>query len=751
MLMECPACSHQNADGARFCSSCGALLSVEPGEGLVGQTLGGRYAVRRVIGEGGMGVVYEAEQRMGSHLRKVAIKTLLPELSHDHALVSRFYRECGTVAQLEHPNTIRFYDFGETPDGALYIAMEFVSGQALTDAIAQGPMPAARVLKILRQVCGALHEAHGLGIIHRDLKPDNIILTDRAGERDVVKLLDFGIAARTGPNAEGQTKLTQQGTVLGTPPYMSPEQLAGQPLDGRSDIYSLGVIAYEMLTGQLPFDADSPWMWAHKHMTEPPRSLATFPGLDIPPVIVDAVMRALAKRPDDRPRNALEFYRELSAGELEGFVDLAPPEERSPDTSPMGAPPPMRQVATEDEPLVFAPAVRTASAMAAPVAPPVPYRRRSRGWGWIVAAGSLIGAAAVAALLVFGQPGQPSPTLPLTATAPGIRCSRDHRRAARRYDGRADERATRRTDDDAGASRCAQAAEPPDRAEPAGAAGFHAVDADVPGAGAAAARVGQPDADAAAYRPYPEPSAAEPARTRRRRRSNRSPPPVRPATRRARRRTRSPEATRRPRSRCTTAAAPPAEARPRSATRCRGSAAPRRRWCARARSAATAPAPAAPRAPPRRLARAPLRRQRCRRRAADVIDVATSMPTSEQPDAEHEQHGADGDRRHRRDLPRARARIGEAELDRGEAAGLAALLARQGEVGRADRGLVRLFVHPAVSLHSFRRDVEGDRPRRFKCAEIGPFPCSPTTRGSAPARARAPCGAGRRSSRSTPS
>lgn len=414
--MDCPACGRENAEGARFCSDCGALMAVAEGEGLVGQTLGGRYVVKRVIGEGGMGVVYEAEQRMGSHLRKVAIKTLLPELSHDHGLVSRFYRECGTVSQLEHPNTIRFYDFGETPDGALYIAMEFVGGEPLTDVIAQGPMPSGRALNILRQVCGALHEAHNLGIVHRDLKPDNIILTERAGERDFVKLLDFGIAARTGPNAERQTKLTQQGTVLGTPPYMSPEQLAGQPIDGRSDIYSLAVIAYEMLTGRLPFDAESPWEWAHKHMTEAPRPLRTFPALDVPPAIADAVMRALSKRPEDRPRSALEFYRELCGGKLEGFVDVVPTVEQAPNTSPMGAPPPMQRVATEDEPLVVAPAVRTASAMAAPVMPPPVRRRRSGKWGYVVAAGGLIAAGALAAVLVFAPPQAHTATPPIAIT-----------------------------------------------------------------------------------------------------------------------------------------------------------------------------------------------------------------------------------------------------------------------------------------------------------------------------------------------
>ena len=222
--MNCPVCNHSNVESARFCAHCGVLMGQPAGEGrgLIGQVLGGRYLVARVIGEGGMGVVYEAEQRLGAHTRKVAIKTLHPALSRDHIQVSRFFRECGVVAQLEHPNTVRIYDFGEGPDQTLYIAMEYVHGRPLSEAIGEGPMSIERVKNIARQVCGALQEAHGFGIVHRDLKPDNIVLSERASEPDFVKLLDFGIATNVGVDAATQTKLTQQGVVLGTPSYMSP-------------------------------------------------------------------------------------------------------------------------------------------------------------------------------------------------------------------------------------------------------------------------------------------------------------------------------------------------------------------------------------------------------------------------------------------------------------------------------------------------------------------------------------------------
>src|SRR6478609_5582463 len=317
--MKCEACQHQNIDGARFCANCGALMPTlgEAGaDPLIGQLIGGRYRVTGVLGEGGMGVVYVGEQQMGSTVRKVAIKTLHAHLSKDPSVIARFHRECGTVAQLEHPNTIKFYDFGSTADGTLYIAMEFVAGKPLAEVLTHGPLSVERTIKIMRQVCGALDEAHMQGIIHRDLKPDNVILTDRAGETDFVKLLDFGIAARTeSADAQKEQKLTQQGMVLGTPPYMSPEQFTGKALDARSDIYSLGVMTYEMLAGRLPFDADTPWQWATQHMIVQPIPFeVSAPAKNIPENMRKAILRALSKNKEDREPSAREYFTELSDG-----------------------------------------------------------------------------------------------------------------------------------------------------------------------------------------------------------------------------------------------------------------------------------------------------------------------------------------------------------------------------------------------------------------------------------------------------
>jgi eukaryotic-like serine/threonine-protein kinase len=317
--MKCEACQHQNIDGARFCANCGALMPTLAEAGadpLIGQLIGGRYRVTGVLGEGGMGIVYVGEQQMGSTVRKVAIKTLHAHLSKDPSVIARFHRECGTVAQLEHPNTIKFYDFGSTADGTLYIAMEFVAGKPLADVLQQGPLSVERTIKIMRQVCGALDEAHLQGIIHRDLKPDNVILTDRAGETDFVKLLDFGIAARTeSADAQKEQKLTQQGMVLGTPPYMSPEQFTGKALDARSDIYSLGVMTYEMLAGRLPFDADTPWQWATQHMSVQPIPFeVSAPSKNIPDGMRKAILQALSKNKEDREPSAREYFTMLSDG-----------------------------------------------------------------------------------------------------------------------------------------------------------------------------------------------------------------------------------------------------------------------------------------------------------------------------------------------------------------------------------------------------------------------------------------------------
>jgi serine/threonine-protein kinase len=310
--MQCPACQTPVDESQRFCPNCGTVLSGDAPEGpdpMLGQTLGGKYKVVRLLGEGGMGAVYEGEQQLGTTKRRVAIKTLHPHLSRDPKIKARFEREVGTIAELEHPNTIQVFDFGSTQEGILYIVMEFLQGRSLADVLEkEGALSPERALHIVHQVCGSLAEAHGRGIVHRDLKPDNVVLIERAGQKDFVKVLDFGIAKRSKEEDKNEQKLTQQGMVLGTPPYMSPEQFTGQPVDARSDIYSLGVMAYEMLTGRLPFRANTAWEWASQHMTQPPIPIESMAeGMRAPEPMRTAIRRALAKSADERVQTAREF------------------------------------------------------------------------------------------------------------------------------------------------------------------------------------------------------------------------------------------------------------------------------------------------------------------------------------------------------------------------------------------------------------------------------------------------------------
>ncbi len=389
---------------------------------LIGQVVGGRYHIVGLIGEGGMGIVYKAEQRLGSTVRKVAVKTLHAELSRDPSITARFHREVGTVAQLEHPNTVKVYDFGSTDDGTLYIAMEFLDGRSLSKVIeTEGALEPRRVGNLIRQVAGSLDEAHRQGIVHRALKPENVLLIDRAGEKDVVKLVDFGIAARTeSADREKEQKLTQQGMVLGTPPYMSPEQFTGKHLDARSDVYSLGIMAYEMLTGQLPFQADTPWQWATHHMTSPPRSFDEIPaGARIPEALRRTVLKALSKEPHDRQSTAGQFYSELNAG-LSGFTSAAPqPVLPRGKTEAMPQAAAFAMSATEAMPATPGIAARSPAVASPPVAlPPAPPRETSSGGRGLVYGLSAVGAVLLVAMgvVALGNGGGDDPAPPLDLT-----------------------------------------------------------------------------------------------------------------------------------------------------------------------------------------------------------------------------------------------------------------------------------------------------------------------------------------------
>src|SRR2546423_232328 len=257
------------------------------------EILNGEFRILEKIGTGGMGSVYRANQTAMNRLG--AVKILHPKLTNRRDLVSRFRREAKAMSHLTHPNTVKVLLYRELEDGSLYIVMEYLDGKNLNQTVrSEGPMGFERALPILIQVCGALEEAHRTGIVHRDLKPENIFLCTQGGLRDFPKVLDFGLAKVTEREMRpGSIILTQEGMVFGTPEFMSPEQAQGRPLTPASDIYSLAVILYEVLTGKLPFDAKNPMEYIQLHVTKPPVPLDDrIPTKKFPRGLSDVILRA---------------------------------------------------------------------------------------------------------------------------------------------------------------------------------------------------------------------------------------------------------------------------------------------------------------------------------------------------------------------------------------------------------------------------------------------------------------------------
>ncbi|GIW52094.1 MAG: hypothetical protein KatS3mg081_1449 [Gemmatimonadales bacterium] len=337
---RCPRCGNIYQGDARFCPKDGSPLvevaaqtgsapgakgptsrtevrraitpkpaaKLDPAGTLANQVLDARYEIQRKLGEGGMSFVYQAKDLNTGE--PVAIKVLSPRLSQDRSSVERLRREAGLAMRLDHPNVCRILRLGETEDGLIYLVMPYLQGELLSDReVRQGPMDPEPGVAILVQVCAGLHYAHELQIIHRDLKPENIMMVPQADGTERAMIMDFGLAKekRADPSI---AKLTATGIILGTPEFMSPEQIRGRPLDGRSDIYALGIVGFELFTGRLPFQGRSAQEMMIARLRGQPTPVRQFRP-DFPPKLEQVLMRSMENDPDKRYPDARQFGKAL--------------------------------------------------------------------------------------------------------------------------------------------------------------------------------------------------------------------------------------------------------------------------------------------------------------------------------------------------------------------------------------------------------------------------------------------------------
>lgn len=313
MPKVCPVCGTNYADTNIFCPADGSTLRAADADGdLIGSVVADRYLVTDLLGEGGMGKVYLAR-----HVRlplQAAIKVLRPELLKDPASVARFNREAANASSIEHERVARVFDFGETSEGLVYLAMEYVNGSTLKSVLTKdGPLSAQRTAVIVRQVADGLDAAHRMGIVHRDLKPDNILVQQDDEGVDKCKVVDFGIAKAVGSN-EKESGLTRTGFVVGTPEFMSPEQLLGSHIDHRSDVYALALVAYQCLTLDLPFDGNTPDRGMTARLVAEPRTLSVVrPDMQWPAGLQQVFNQALDRDPAQRTASAGAFAKAFEA------------------------------------------------------------------------------------------------------------------------------------------------------------------------------------------------------------------------------------------------------------------------------------------------------------------------------------------------------------------------------------------------------------------------------------------------------
>jgi serine/threonine-protein kinase len=315
---RCPSCGALYDGDARFCTRDGSRLlplagSAAPADPLPGQLLGGRYRVRHRVAEGGMAVVYQAEDTATGEL--LALKALAPVLTGDETAMARLRREAELGALLRHPNVCPILAMGSAPGGVVYVVMPFLAGETLCERLARhGVLPPTRVAAIVHDVAEGLHAAHRLGIVHRDLKPENVMLSPaRGGSGEVAVVMDFGLATSRQARMAAR-RLTRTGMVMGTPEFMSPEQLRDQPLDARSDVYALALVTCELLTGRLPFPGETQQDQMLARLRVPPTPLRELrAGLALPESVEAVMRRGLAADRDQRFPTAPAFAAAFAA------------------------------------------------------------------------------------------------------------------------------------------------------------------------------------------------------------------------------------------------------------------------------------------------------------------------------------------------------------------------------------------------------------------------------------------------------
>lgn len=363
--------------------------SAEPSLGPLGPgaVVGERYRIDTVLGDGASGVVYRAEcikdRESGESAsvragQLVALKVIHRHLARDHQISRRFHREARILRKLRGPHLVALLDFGETPDGLLFMALEHIQGKPLDVVLKTERVAPPRAVEVVRQICSALEVAHAEGVVHRDLKPGNVIL-EAGDEGETARVLDFGLAkVLRGDASQSLTALTQQNMVFGTPEYMAPEAARGDEVDSRSDIYAAGVILYELLTGSVPFDGKNPISIMTAHLTDPvPPPSSRAPEVAIPPALEAVVMHALSKKPDERYPTAAALATALASATR-----------RPRDVASTAPPPPEQDLATRDTELSLGEPAPTEAAVA-------PAPARSPSWFWLVAVlAALLGIAA---------------------------------------------------------------------------------------------------------------------------------------------------------------------------------------------------------------------------------------------------------------------------------------------------------------------------------------------------------------------